>query len=244
MNSQLGGAVFSFRWCGFLLLTLGASLAGPGEEKAVPAGAGSARDKTAPAAATAAASERAESSVERGIPLFDGKTLLGWREAQFAASGKVKVEEGKLVLGMGYMTGVVLTNEIPRNNYEVNLEAMRVEGGDFFCGLTFPVGKDPCTLIVGGWGGGLVGLSCLDYMDASSNETTQMRKFENGRWYKIRLRVVPGKIQAWIDNEQVIDVATADRKISIRAECEPCLPFGIATWSTAAALRNITLREF
>ena len=37
-------------------------------------------------------------------------------------------------------------------DYELRLEAKRVEGGDFFCGLTFPVGKEYCTLILGGWG--------------------------------------------------------------------------------------------
>jgi hypothetical protein len=231
-----------------LFLALVFCLTVPAQEKSAPpgsapSGAGSRQDPTALASASTNAAEPADRLAEDVIRLFDGKTLLGWREAQFPASGKVKVEEGKIILGTGYMTGITLTNEVPRSNYEVSLEAMRVEGGDFFCALTFPVEKDPCTLIVGGWGGSLVGLSCLDYMDASSNETTQMLKFENGRWYKIRLRVVPGKIQAWIDKEKVIDVNTTDRKISIRTECEPCLPFGIATWSTTAALRSIVLRH-
>ena len=57
------------------------------------------------------------------------------------------------------MTGITWTNEVPTNNYEISLEAMRVEGSDFFCALTFPVGNDPCSFIVGGWGGGVVGLS-------------------------------------------------------------------------------------
>ena len=56
-------------------------------------------------------------------------------------------------MGMGYMTGITWTNEMPRMGYEISLEAMRVEGSDFFCGLTFPVGKDYLSLIVGGWGG-------------------------------------------------------------------------------------------
>ena len=58
------------------------------------------------------------------------------------------------------------------SDYEVTLEAMRVDGNDFFCGMTFPAGKDPCTLIVGGWGGTVVGLSSINGMDASENETT------------------------------------------------------------------------
>src|SRR5687768_9229555 len=105
--------------------------------------------------------------------MFDGKTLTGWKVTDFAGHGDVKAVDGKLVLEQGYMTGVTYTNSVPRVNYEVSLEAMRVEGNDFFCGLTFAAGKDPCSLIVGGWGGGVVGLSSLDGEDASSNETTQ-----------------------------------------------------------------------
>lgn len=175
--------------------------------------------------------------------LFDGKTLKGWKETQFAGKGEVRVEKGQIILEMGYMTGITWTGDLPRMNYEVELEAMRVEGSDFFCGLTFPVGEDPCSLIVGGWGGGVVGLSSLDGEDASSNETTQYLSFEKGRWYKIRLKVVPGKIQTWIDGDKVVDVDTTGRKISIRVEVEESKPFGIATWSTTGALRNIRLRK-
>jgi hypothetical protein len=48
-------------------------------------------------------------------------------------------------------------------------------------------------------GGGSRGLSSLDGQDAANNETTQYINFEKGRWYRIRLRVMPTKIQAWID---------------------------------------------
>jgi hypothetical protein len=175
--------------------------------------------------------------------LFDGRTLAGWRVTDFAGKGEVRVDNGRIILGMGVMTGVTRTNPVPKMNYEVSLEAMRVEGSDFFCGLTFPVNDDPCTLIVGGWGGGLVGLSSLDGMDAANNETSKFMSFENGRWYRIRLCVKPTRIQAWIDNEQVVDVDTKDRKISIRWEVEESRPLGIATWSTSAALRQIRVRE-
>ena len=130
------------------------------------------------------------------------------------------------------MTGVTWTNDIPRMNYEVELEAMRVDGSDFFCALTFPVGTNPCSLIIGGWGGGVVGLSSLDGEDAANNETTKYMSFENGRWYKVRLRVAPNQIQSWIDSDKVVDVVTTDRRISIRIEVELSVPFGIATWST------------
>lgn len=175
--------------------------------------------------------------------LFDGKALTGWKITDFAGHGEVNVKEGRIILESGFMTGITWTNDLPRTNYEVSLEAMRVEGGDFFCGLTFPVGKDPCSLIVGGWGGGVVGLSSLDGEDAANNETTRYMSFQSGKWYQIRLRVTDRKIEAWIDSDKVVDVGIADKAISIRAEVEESKPFGIASYSTAAALRNLKLRR-
>jgi len=177
--------------------------------------------------------------------LFDGKTLTGWKQTDFAGRGDVNVKDGKINLESGQMTGITWTNgnELPRMNYEISLEAMRVEGSDFFCGLTFPVGKDPCSLIVGGWGGGVVGLSSIDSQDAANNETTRFMNFQTGRWYLIRLRVTDAKIEAWIDTDKVVDLATTDRTISIRLEVEESKPLGIATWATAAALRNLQLRR-
>jgi hypothetical protein len=175
--------------------------------------------------------------------MFDGKTLTGWKESDFTGKGSVKVKEGQLLLGTGVMTGVTWTNPVIKTNYEIELLAMRVEGSDFFCALTFPVGDDPCTLIVGGWGGGLVGLSSIDGEDASGNETTKYMEFENGKWYHIRLRFESGRIQVWIDATQVIKVDTKDHKFSIRFECDPSLPLGIATWSTTGAVKNIRIRK-
>ena len=177
--------------------------------------------------------------------LFDGKTLTGWKATDFAGRGDVNVKDGKITLDSGQMTGITWTNgnDLPRMNYEISLEAMRVEGSDFFCGLTFPVGKDPCSLIVGGWGGGVVGLSSLDGQDAANNETTRYMNFQSGRWYLVRLRVTDAKIEAWIDTDKVVDVATADKTISVRLEMEESKPLGIATWATAAALRKLQLRR-
>jgi hypothetical protein len=177
--------------------------------------------------------------------LFDGKTLAGWKATDFAGRGEVSVKDGRIILESGSMTGITWTNagDLPRINYELSLEAMRVEGGDFFCGLTFPVDKDPCSLIVGGWGGGVIGLSSLDSQDAANNETTRYMTFQNGRWYRIRLRVTTERIEAWVDQDKVVDVATADKAISIRMEMEESKPLGVASWSTTAALRNLQVRR-
>jgi hypothetical protein len=127
--------------------------------------------------------------------------------------------------------------------YEISLDAKRVAGSDFFCGLTFPVGTNYLSFIVGGWGGGVVGLSSVDGMNASENETTSYMNFVNGRWHHIRIRVEPEKIQAWIDEDRVVDLETTGKSFSIRIEMEASKPLGIATWNTAAALKNIQLRK-
>ena len=89
----------------------------------------------------------------------------------------------------------------------------------------------------------MVGLSSIDGRDASENETSQLMNFNAKQWYRIRLRVTAPKIEAWIDEKQVINLLTRSHKISIRPEVELSRPFGIASWRTKAALRNIKMRR-
>lgn len=189
------------------------------------------------------AKPKADKPAVKWTSLFDGKSLKGWKKTKFGGEGEVKVEKGTLILGVGAdMTGVTATQKIPTNNYEVELEAMRVDGGDFFCGLTFPVDKKYLSLIIGGWGGGVCGISSIDGNDASENETTTYRMFKKKTWYKVRLRVTPEKVEAWLDGKQIVDQKLKDRKLSIRTEVELSKPFGFSTWQTTAALRNIRIR--
>lgn len=177
-------------------------------------------------------------------PLLEGESRSGWEVAEFIGSGPVEMGEGRVMLGRGNpMTGITWTEPFPRFDYEVTLEAKRVEGQDFFSAITFPVGEAHCTLVVGGWGGSVVGLSSLEGSDASENETTRWMRFENDRWYRIRLRVSRATIEAWIDDEQVVDLPHSGRLLSVRVEVLPNLPFGIATWDTAAEVRKLEVRR-
>lgn len=177
--------------------------------------------------------------------LFDGKTLTGWKKTNFGGEGEVEVEKGLLILDRGSdMTGVTYDkNDFPKMNFEFVIDAKKINGGDFFCTATFPVGKDFCSFVVGGWGGSTVGLSSLDTRDASENETTQYQDFKKETWYKIRVRVTEKKIQTWIDDKSMVDVSTEGKKISTRIECDLCKPFGICTWRTTGAIRSIHVRE-
>ena len=179
--------------------------------------------------------------------LFNGHDLDDWRiadQVDFERHGKVEVIDGDLILEQGKpATGITYVGAPPRMNYEISLDAKRIDGSDFFCGLTFPVGDSYLSLILGGWGGGVTGLSNLDGASAVENETTGYREFEPNRWYAVRLRVTPGKVEAWLDGESLIDVETANRKLSIWWEQEPMRPLGIASWNTKAALRNIRIKR-
>jgi Domain of Unknown Function (DUF1080) len=176
--------------------------------------------------------------------LFDGSSLGPWKVTSFGGEGEVRVENGSIVLERGNdLTGITWTGPLERLDYEIGVEARRVSGNDFFCGLTFPVGGAHCSFIVGGWAGAVTGLSTLDGQDASENETTTIRDFEDGRWYAVRVRVTAERIQAWIDDAVWADVKTAGRRIGIRPEVDASRPLGIASWRTTAALRNIRVRN-
>lgn len=178
-------------------------------------------------------------------PLFDGKTLHGWKITNFGGEGEVTVtESGSIVLDYGSsLTGITYDREFPKTNYEISLEARRLDGTDFFCGMTFPVADSHCSLILGGWGGAVVGLSSIDGYDASENETTQYMKFESEQWYKVRLRVTPEQIEAWIDDKVWVDVDIKGKKITTRGEVNLSKPFGISSFETRAELRKLQLRE-
>jgi hypothetical protein len=189
-------------------------------------------------------SRRAQGPADSWRSLFDGKSLGQWKPTQFGGEGEVRVEDGAIVLERGNdLTGVTWTGPLERIGYEIGVEARRLAGNDFFCGLTFPVGQASCSLIVGGWGGAVTGLSSLDGQDASENETTTVKNFEDQRWYAIRVRVTADRIQTWIDEAVWADVKTSGRRIGIRPEVEASRPLGIASWRTTAALRNIRLRK-
>ena len=209
----------------------------------LPAGA---QEKPGPDGKTGAKPQAAKGeSKPEWRSLFDGKTLAGWKMTEFGAHGTPVVEDGLLVLPAGDpLTGVTREkDDVPHVNYEIQLEAQRVQGHDFFVCLTFPIRDSHVSLILGGWSGGVCGISSIDDLDASENNTNSYRKFESGKWYKVRLRVKEDHLEAWLDDEQIIDVDTTDKKFSTRVEVSPSKPLGLATYMTRGAYRNIRIRE-
>jgi hypothetical protein len=177
--------------------------------------------------------------------LFDGKSLTNWAVTDFPEHGKVTIRDGHIKIATGEdLSGISWTNgPLPKTDYEISLEAIKVDGNDFFCGLTFPVADSSCSLILGGWGGTVVGLSSLDDQDASENETTTSLSFPTNQWYHVLVRVTPKKIQAWLDKEKIVDVPIEGRKVSLRpGMIYLSAPLGVATYTTTAELKNLQLR--
>tara|TARA_B100001093_G_C26660961_1_gene941761 strand:- start:164 stop:829 length:666 start_codon:yes stop_codon:yes gene_type:complete len=179
--------------------------------------------------------------------LFDGKDLDDWEITDFAGKGEIFIDENKsLVLEMGAeLSGLHWKGQdLPKSNYEISLQAKRTMGSDFFCGLTFPYQESHATLVLGGWGGSLIGISSLDDFDASENETGDAYIFEDQQWYDIKLRVTDEEFTVWIDKESVIDCEVVGRKVSMRSgEIEMSVPLGITTFATTGKFKNISLKK-
>lgn len=179
------------------------------------------------------------------VILFDGSGLANWVHTDFAGKGNIFINEKKhLVMEMGAeLSGLHWRGDaLPKVNYEIRLEARRTMGSDFFCGLTFPYKETHATLVLGGWGGSLIGISSIDDFDASENETGDAYVFEDNKWYRIKLRVTEEELKVWIDDDLVIDCEVEGRQIGMRiGEIEMSKPLGIATYATTGEFKSITL---
>lgn len=175
-------------------------------------------------------------------------TVLAWDEFEsiaFGGEAPLRRDGKTLTLGAGNpLSGARWRGAaLPTDHYQLEFTATRVQGNDFFCGLTFPVGDAHCTLILGGWGGALVGLSCLDGADASENDTTTHVSFVNGRAYAVRVTVRAGHISVDIDGERKVHVPIAGRLVSLRADVAATAPLAVCSYATVARLTPINLRR-
>lgn len=187
-----------------------------------------------------------QANEEEWTPLFDGETLTNWVSLNNYGAGEVAVADGAIQLPTGTMaTGIRYDNKdmpFPTSNYEIRFTAERRSGSDFFAAITFPVGSSYCTLINGGWGGTLVGLSSINGMDASENSTSSFHDFKNKVKYRFKVAVTNDSILAWIDDEPVVLLRTAGSNVSTRFEMERCKPLGFAGWVCHGAIYSIEYR--
>ena len=199
----------------------------------------------------------------------DWKRLHGhWASCQFGGEGTIEIDEDRIKIASGQpLTGLfweqnhsrdtqnakddvgdsskvaAKMNPLIRDGYELKLQARRTDGFDFFCGLTFPIADQHATLVLGGWGGAITGLSSIDGLDASENDTTLFRQFEDNRWYRVRIRVSPELVQCWVDDESIVKVSRRKHKFSLRTEMDLCKPLGIAAYECDAEYKDIMIRK-
>lgn len=178
-------------------------------------------------------------------PLFEKSSLKGWKITNYGGEGEAEVVDGVLSLEQGVdLSGITTTRkDLLTDHYEVEFEARRTQGNDFFVGFTFPVRDSACTLICGGWGGGVCGISSIGLMDASENDTTSYSAFNNGQWYKVKLKVDGQKIEAWMDGKSLLDVELDDRDVDTRFEMDLSKPMGFATYQSTAEIRKARYRS-
>lgn len=193
----------------------------------------------------AAKTDKVAANKVEWTPLFNGKDLTNWKKSGFSNQGEVEVKDGAIVMeiGPGSITGITLTKEFPKTNFEVHFEARRTKGSDFFCGLTFPVGDSHASLISGGWGGSVTGVSSIDGMDASENSSSKYIKYENDKWYDFRVRVTPTTITAWIEGTKEVEVDLEGHRLSTRIEVDRSKPLGFSAYESRAEIRKIEWRE-
>lgn len=180
---------------------------------------------------------------EGWISLIPEKDLEGWEVTDFYGHGEVKRNGDVLVLTPGKpLTGITYKREFPKEHFEIEMEARRVKGDDFLCGLTFPVGKGFCSFIGGGWGGGLVGLSSINGSDAAENSTSSNFDFKNGQWYKFRIVVDKEFVRGWVDEKEMFAQEREGHEFATRIEVYASQPLGQCVFRSEVEVRNFRWR--
>ena len=183
--------------------------------------------------------------------LFEAPLVGKWQDTKIEGGGEIQRETDGFTLKEGTpMTGNVFPtweqDGLPLINYRLTYEAMRVSGSDFFGSVTFPVGsRERCvTFVLGGWGGAQVGISSIDGADASQNTTGSSVKFEEGRWYRIRIEVQDESLRVWLDDRPLVSFNPKGRQLHLRgADIEKCVPLGFATFGTEGRVRACVVEK-
>lgn len=191
----------------------------------------------------AAADDAALANEVAWIDLFDGHSLGAFAVTDYGGQGEVAVRNGRLHLGIGNpLTGVTWSGAPPRGDYELELIARREQGNDFFAALTFPVGDECLTLVLGGWGGSLCGLSSLDGLDASRNPTRTSRAFPPGRDAHVHLVVTAELVRVDLDGAPLLRADLRGRRLSLRPEVELSRPLGLIAFASEGSIARLCWR--
>jgi len=192
------------------------------------------------------------------VCLFDGKSLTGWLPLELGGSGPVEFQEDfktegqtntvpAILINRGDMvSGMAWTNGPARMNFEIEWEAMRVNGNDFFAAMSFPVKDSYVTFIPSGWGGSVAGISSVNGHDASENETASYLPLKDQTWHKFKIRVTEKKIEAWANEKQIVDLNTLDKTLDLRSGSPSEIKrYGLVctSYRSTGAIKDIRMRK-
>jgi acyl dehydratase len=164
----------------------------------------------------------------------------GFQETEFGGEGLASIERNRILLEPGVpLAGVTWTGAPPVPPYALEVEFTKRFGNDFPCALTFPVAGAHLSLVLGGWGGTVCGLSSLDGLDASRNETRFLRSFPPGARTHVRVEVSEDAVRVALDGVELVRVEVAGRTLGLRAEVLASRPLGIAAFATAVEVHSI-----
>lgn len=177
--------------------------------------------------------------------LFDGADLSDWQTGVYGDPPEYELVEGGVVLPQtAWLSGLTYTAELPRTPYRLEVEATRRYGSDFFLGVTFPVRDAHLTLVLGGWGGGVTGLSCIDGRDASENDTRTTLHFPNGKRQRVVIDVSDERVTASVNGEVAVDRdLLPDEELSLRTEVLASRPLGLAAFATSTTVHAVRVQE-
>jgi len=181
--------------------------------------------------------------------LLGSEFAHAWKKSGIPGEGAFTILQGAIRLEPGQpMTGARFDAwqafKLPVTRYVIEYEAMRMDGNDFFGTVTFPVNDSHLSLVIGGWGGTLVGISSIDDMDANENNTRGNAYFKNNVWHKVRIEVRDEDLRAWIDSKLFVNTSLKGRRLGLRpGDIEKCAPFGFASYETRARIRAVTVRR-
>ena len=176
--------------------------------------------------------------------LFDGEDLSSWKAGVFGEFAEFERVEDGVVIPQGVpLAGLTYQGAPPAPPFEAEFDVTKEYGADFFLAVTFPVRGEHLTLVLGGWGGVVCGLSCLDGEDASGNDTRTLRNFPDGTRYRVSLSVTDDRVQVGLDGEPLIDADLTGRELELRPEVDPSVPFGVATFATQTVLHGVKVRQ-
>ncbi len=167
----------------------------------------------------------------------------GFVATDFGAEDTVTIAPDAVSLEPGApLSGVTYTGALPTPPYTLAVEFTKRYGSDFPLAITFPVAGSHLSLVLGGWGGTVCGLSSLDGLDAARNATRFVRAFPVGVRTRVELDVEAERVAVRLDGVPVLDVPLAGRAVGVRAELEPCKPLGLAAFATATTIHSFRVR--